>query len=87
MLAHQALQCGEFALIAPRLRAALRALPPGADVAMSLEVWDALTADTFERIAGASGGEVVELDDGEAEAMGAFWLSIASGQSADLPKT
>lgn len=86
MLAHQALQCGEFGLIAPRLRSALQALPPGADVAMPLEVWDALTADTFERIAGAPRGEVVELDEAQAETMGAFWLSIASGLPTDVPQ-
>jgi hypothetical protein len=81
LLALRALECGEFRLVEAELRAALRALPAGADVAMPLEVWDALTGHI---VINAASGEAASLDDREAAAMGEFWLSVACGKLPTL---
>jgi hypothetical protein len=85
LLALDALQCGEFELIAPKLREALRSLPPGADVCMPSEVWDALTRHVFKKVAASQDFEAGDLSDQEAETMGEFWLAIASGVQTPMP--
>ena len=84
LLALEAIGCGEFELIAPKLRSALRELPAGAEVAMPLEVWDALTGQTYAKVTSSPGFEAAVLDDQEAAAMGDFWLCIASGTPIPL---
>ena len=87
LLALNALQLGEFALIAPRMRAAMRALPAHdrEQVGLPVEVWDALTNHVGTAI--TSGGDLqpVALDDAQAARMGAFWFDVASGRPAEVP--
>ena len=87
LLALNALQLGEFALIAPRMRAAMRALPAHdrEQVGLPVEVWDALTNHVGTAI--TSGGDLqpVALDDAQAARMGAFWFEVASGRPAEVP--
>ena len=87
LLALNALQLGEFALIAPRMRAAMRALPAHdrEQVGLPVEVWDALTNHVGAAI--TSGGDLqpVALDDAQAARMGAFWFDVASGRPAEVP--
>ena len=87
LLALNALQLGEFALIAPRMRAAMRALPAHdrEQVGLPVEVWDVLTNHVGTAI--TSGGDLqpVALDDAQAARMGAFWFDVASGRPAEVP--
>lgn len=74
LVAHDALAGGSFEIIAPMLRQALQAVPleDRQYVAMSLEVWDALTAS----IPGGGGGGPNDFSDAFMET---FWYQIALG--------
>ena len=86
LLALNALQLGEFALIAPRMRAAMRALPAHdrEQVGLPVEVWDALTNHVATAIPGCD-VQPVTLDDAHAARMGSFWFDVASGRPAAAP--
>ena len=86
MLALNALQLGEFALIAPRLQAAMRALSAQdqEEVGLPVEVWDALTNHVATAIPGCD-VQPVTLDDAHAARMGSFWFDVASGRPAAAP--
>ena len=87
LLALNALQLGEFALIAPRMRATLRALPAHdrEQVGLPVEVWDALTNHVGTAITRGGDLQPVALDDAQAARMGAFWFEVASGCPAEVP--
>ncbi len=68
------LEAGEsVAPLLPRIREALRQVPANqrADIAMSMGLWDALTASV---------GSADPLTMAEGEGMGAFWFAIAAGE-------
>lgn len=86
LLALSALELGEFALIAPRLQAAMRALSAQdqEEVGLPVEVWDALTNHVATAIPGCD-VQPVTLDDAHAARMGSFWFDVASGRPAAAP--
>ena len=86
LLALNALQLGEFGLIAPRLRAAMRALPAHDldELGLPVEVWDALTNHVGTAIT-SSGDIQPALDDAQAARMGVFWFDVACGRPAEVP--
>lgn len=77
-LAYDAIAGKSFAVVAPMLRQALQAVPVDAraQVAMPLEVWDALTA----AVPGGGGGGPNDFSE---EFMGTFWYQIALGDLTD----
>lgn len=86
MLALEALACGQFELVAPALREALRGVREDADIAMPVEVWDALTGVTFARISASPGWHAMELSERDEIVMGEFWLGIARGEPTEVPR-
>ena len=83
LVAHDAIGAGRFHVVAPMLRQALLEVPAEARdlVALSLEVWDALTAAIpYDTVAG--GGKTAGADFDE-DVMGTFWYQIALGERAD----
>ena len=52
---------------------------------MPLEVWDALTAHVANAASQVRDLRPTQLDDNQANAMGEFWLAIASGRPAAPP--
>lgn len=87
LLAHDALGRGTFDTVAPMLRQAMARVPfqARAQIGLTLEVWDALTAaiplDLQPSEQDAAAEAAGELSD---DFMGVFWQQIALGEYADM---
>lgn len=73
----------DITTLLPTLRAALRSVPANQrpDIAMSVALWDVLTAS----IRPALEGEPAPLTAAEAEGMGTFWYAMAAGEPWPVP--
>jgi len=81
-----------FDAMAPTLRQALRKVPPNKRdrVKFARPVFDALTDDVQRvllSIQDEEGDSARELDEAQAERMGAFWYAVAAGEIIATPAT
>jgi hypothetical protein len=87
LLADDAIRRGTFPTVAPMLRQAMARVPVAAraHIALSMEVWDALTAEPTD----AAGSDSADGDEGDLpdEFMETFWQQIALGEYTDMAIT
>jgi hypothetical protein len=84
LLAHGMLEGGTADPVLQRLRTAMAAVPEQhqGEVALSVEVWDALTAGVGAELAagGVPAGEAAPaMTEAQAQTMGGFWYAAATG--------